>query len=110
MTPPSSLTVLGIDPGTASTGYGVVAQTTAGDFELLACGVIRTQPSTAMHLRLLEIFQDVDALIHEFQPDALAVEKLFFSLALRLTKVFLSRPCSNFSGVLERCTASILSV
>ena len=31
-----------------------------------------------MHLRLLEIFQDVKALIHEFQPDALAVEKLFF--------------------------------
>ena len=70
--------VLGIDPGTATTGYGVVAQTTSGDFELLACGVIRTQASVEMHLRLLEIFQDINALIHEFQPDALAVEKLFF--------------------------------
>ena len=77
MTTPEHI-VLGIDPGTATTGYGVVAQTTAGDFELLACGVIRTQAGTEMHLRLLEIFQDINALIREFQPDALAVEKLFF--------------------------------
>ena len=58
---PSGLTeiVLGIDPGTAITGYGVVGRTTGDNFVLLACGVIRTQPQTAMHLRLLEIFQIV---------------------------------------------------
>lgn len=69
---------LGIDPGTATTGYGVVAQTAGGDFELLACGVIRTEPRTAMHLRLRELFEDLQALIREFEPDAMAVEKLFF--------------------------------
>lgn len=70
--------VLGIDPGTAITGYGVVAKTVAGDYELLACGVLRTQASMAMPLRLLEIFRDMKALIVEFQPDEVAIEKLFF--------------------------------
>ncbi|NJN83553.1 MAG: crossover junction endodeoxyribonuclease RuvC [Caldilineaceae bacterium] len=70
--------VLGIDPGTASTGYGVVGQTVDGHFELLACGVIRTDPQQAMHLRLLEIFQDLTGLIREFRPDEVAIEKLFF--------------------------------
>lgn len=70
--------VLGIDPGTATTGYGVVGRDAAGDFVLLACGVIRTAAHTPMHLRLRELFQDLQALIAEFQPHALAVEKLFF--------------------------------
>ena len=70
--------VLGIDPGTATTGYGAVAQITNGSFELLACGVIRTQPDKQMPLRLLELFHDIDALLDEFEPDEVAVEKLFF--------------------------------
>jgi crossover junction endodeoxyribonuclease RuvC len=70
--------VLGIDPGTAITGYGIVAQTVAGDYELLACGVLRTQAGIAMPLRLLELFHDLKALIAEFQPDEMAIEKLFF--------------------------------
>ncbi len=70
--------VLGIDPGTAITGYGVVGQTTEGDYALLACGVIRTQPSTPMPLRLREIFTDLQGLMDEFRPNEVAVEKLFF--------------------------------
>lgn len=70
--------VLGIDPGTAITGYGVVAETDKGDFVLLACGVIRTSPKQEMPDRLVEIFQDLQSLIKEFKPDEVAVEKLFF--------------------------------
>lgn len=70
--------MLGIDPGTATTGYGVVAQTARGDYTLLAAGVIRTAPTMEMHLRLRELFQDVQALIREFHPNEMAVEKLFF--------------------------------
>jgi crossover junction endodeoxyribonuclease RuvC len=70
--------VLGIDPGTAITGYGVVGETTRGDFVLLACGVFRTTAGEPMHLRLLELFQDMQALLKEFAPDEVAVEKLFF--------------------------------
>ncbi|MEZ4861894.1 MAG: crossover junction endodeoxyribonuclease RuvC [Caldilineaceae bacterium] len=75
---PLELVILGIDPGTAITGYGVVGQTVQGDFELLACGVIRTQAHVAMHLRLQELFHDLQAIIREFQPDEMAIEKLFF--------------------------------
>lgn len=70
--------VLGIDPGTAITGYGVVGETMRGDFVLLACGVFRTTAGEPMHLRLLELFQDMQALLKEFAPDEVAVEKLFF--------------------------------
>lgn len=70
--------VLGIDPGTATTGYGVVGRTLRGDFDLLAAGVIRTAPDVEMHLRLLELFTDLQALIREFRPNEVAVEKLFF--------------------------------
>jgi crossover junction endodeoxyribonuclease RuvC len=69
---------LGIDPGTATTGYGVVAHNAAGDFELLACGVIRTEPNVEMHLRLRELFEDLQSLIREFAPQSMAIEKLFF--------------------------------
>ncbi len=69
---------LGIDPGTGTTGYGVVGLTLDGNFELVAYGVIRTPPRTAMHLRLEELFNDLRDLIDEFHPQALAVEKLFF--------------------------------
>jgi len=70
--------VLGIDPGTAITGYGAVAHDHRGNPVLLACGVIRTPSDMLMHLRLKEIFVDMQALIDEFQPDEVAVEKLFF--------------------------------
>lgn len=69
---------LGIDPGTAITGYGVVGLTVEGHFELLACGVIRTEAGVPMQLRLRELFEDLRRIIAEFQPDSLAVEKLFF--------------------------------
>jgi crossover junction endodeoxyribonuclease RuvC len=70
--------VLGIDPGTATTGYGVVTEGLDGEFRLLACGVIRTEAGEPMHLRLLEIFQDIQGLIDEFQPHDMAIEELFF--------------------------------
>ena len=70
--------VLGIDPGTASTGYGVVVETVSGAYELVACGVIRTTPDQPMHLRLRAIFHDIQSLISEFQPHEVAVEELFF--------------------------------
>lgn len=69
---------LGIDPGTGTTGYGVVGLTPDGNFELIACGALRTPPRTAMHLRLEELFNDLQGLINEFRPHAVAVEKLFF--------------------------------
>ena len=70
--------MLGVDPGTATTGYGVVTERADGEFEMLACGVVRTAAGDPMHLRLQELFRDLRAIIREFQPDEMAVEKLFF--------------------------------
>lgn len=70
--------MLGIDPGTAITGYGAVAHDQRGSPVLLACGVIRTPSDMPMPLRLREIFTDMQALIDEFRPNEVAVEKLFF--------------------------------
>lgn len=69
---------LGIDPGTAITGYGVVGRTSEDRYALLACGVIRTQSGQPMHLRLLELHTDLCNIIREFDPGVVAVEKLFF--------------------------------
>lgn len=69
--------VLGIDPGTALTGYGVVVRRDRGALSLLECGVIRTSPSEPLPLRIREIFEGIQAIILRFQPEAVAVEDVF---------------------------------
>jgi len=69
--------VLGIDPGTALTGYGVVARNDRGALTLLECGVIRTSPSEPLPLRIREIFEGIQEIILRFQPEAVAVEDVF---------------------------------
>lgn len=80
--------VVGIDPGTATTGYGVVIsdalaaprrQTAAVPLRLVECGVIRTRPRDPMPTRLLEIATGVRELIARHRPDLLAVEDAFYS-------------------------------
>jgi len=78
--------VLGIDPGTAVTGYGVVAmegRTTT----LVECGVIRTTPRDPLAARLRDIHDGVRELIQRHQPDTVAVEDVFFARNVRTTVV-----------------------
>jgi crossover junction endodeoxyribonuclease RuvC len=75
------LRVLGIDPGTATTGYGLVDYD--GDLRLVDCGAIVTPAGVALPQRLLAIHRDLSALIARLQPDAVAVEELFFSKNVR---------------------------
>lgn len=70
--------VLGVDPGTATTGYGVV-EDQEGALELLVCGVITTPPQEVMPMRLRSIYRELRTLIAQWSPEALAVEELFFS-------------------------------
>jgi len=69
---------LGIDPGTATTGYGVVRLTPEGILEVVAHGVIITPPHAPAHQRLLMLFTDINDLIALHKPDTYAVERLFF--------------------------------
>lgn len=70
--------VLGIDPGTAITGYGLVRETDPGDLSVVDFGVIRTSSKKAMPQRLLEIYRSLGEIISDHEPDSSAVEKLFF--------------------------------
>jgi crossover junction endodeoxyribonuclease RuvC len=70
--------VLGIDPGTASLGYGVVERI-AGRLREVDHGCLTTSPDTSLPERLLQIHALVDELISLHQPDLLGVERLFFS-------------------------------
>jgi crossover junction endodeoxyribonuclease RuvC len=69
--------VLGIDPGLASTGYGVV-KSVAGRLVALDGGVIETLATAPQERRLADIHAAVDALLAEHEPDAVALEELYF--------------------------------
>ena len=70
--------VLGIDPGTASLGYGIVERT-KGRLRALDHGCLTTSPDLSLPERLLAIHALVDQLISLHQPDLLGIERLFFS-------------------------------
>ncbi len=70
--------ILGIDPGYAIVGYGVV-QYERTKFTHIRHGAITTPAGIPLHLRLKEIYDDMLTLLDTFQPDAVAVEELFFN-------------------------------
>jgi crossover junction endodeoxyribonuclease RuvC len=74
--------VLGIDPGTATTGYGVVEEV-GGELNPVAFGVIRTPADQSLPARLQLIYRAVKELAVEWKPSAAAVEELFFSRNVR---------------------------
>lgn len=69
--------VLGIDPGTATTGFGLV-EGDRGKSRLVDYGTILTSPNTAMPERLLIINRELTRLLEQHHPDAVAIEQLFF--------------------------------
>ncbi len=70
--------ILGFDPGTATTGYGVV-EGRGNRLTYIAHGVIATPPHTHFALRLKSIHEQASELLAAHRPDAVAIEKLFFS-------------------------------
>jgi crossover junction endodeoxyribonuclease RuvC len=79
--------VLGIDPGTATTGYGVVSGEPFGSLSLIECGVIRTTARDPLPVRLRELYDDVRALIVRHHPDVLSIEDVFYAKNVRTTVV-----------------------
>ena len=69
--------ILGIDPGMAIVGYSVI-EYDGTNLTLLHSGSIQTQKGNSEPSRLLEIFNDMNTIIEQFQPDICAIEKLFF--------------------------------
>ena len=70
--------ILGVDPGTATTGFGLINKV-GHKLSLLDCGVILTSKDLEMPNRLKIIYDDLAQLVAQHKPDAIAVEKLFFT-------------------------------
>jgi crossover junction endodeoxyribonuclease RuvC len=70
--------VLGIDPGTATTGYGLVRDHRDGSLQMVAYGTIQTPAGAAAHQRLAQLYHELTELLLLHRPDSCAVEKLFF--------------------------------
>jgi len=75
--------VVGIDPGTAACGYGIVHES-GGRLRAIGHGVWRTPPRTRSHERLVTIFDGVQALLAEHAPDAVALEESFVGADARI--------------------------
>jgi len=69
--------ILGIDPGTATTGWAVVDEKNKNP-KLIACGCVNTSKFNSDEGRLVEIGKDISALIKKYKPDEAAIEDLFF--------------------------------
>lgn len=69
--------VLGIDPGTATTGFGVIRYE-KGELTPIDVGVLLTQPDESMPNRFRSIYDDINTLLDRYKPDTVATERLFF--------------------------------
>ena len=69
---------LGIDPGTATVGYGLVRELNDGSLQAVKYGVITTPAGVPMAERLQTIYEELTALIRHHQPDRAAIEEMFF--------------------------------
>ena len=76
------MVVLGIDPGTANTGYGVVSGQ-GSRLRALEHGVIETRTGIPLELRLCDIHGRISELIDRYAPDAIAIEELYFGANVR---------------------------
>jgi crossover junction endodeoxyribonuclease RuvC len=74
--------VLGIDPGVSCCGYGAVAGA-RGHLEARACGVIRTPAADPLPARLADLERELEALVAELRPAAMAVERVLFQTNVR---------------------------
>lgn len=70
--------ILGIDPGYAIVGFGLV-ESRGTHQKLVACGAINTPAGVRLSARLWQIANDLEELITQFKPEALAIEELFFN-------------------------------
>jgi crossover junction endodeoxyribonuclease RuvC len=70
---------LGIDPGTATTGYGLVRLSPDGTLAAVAYGILSTPKEATPSARLAMLYNQLQALLKQHKPDTSAVEKLFFS-------------------------------
>lgn len=72
------VTILGVDPGIADTGYGVIKKLN-GRLEVIDYGCIKTKAQSPTQDRLVQIYKSLNQIIKKYRPDVVGVEKLFFA-------------------------------
>ena len=95
--------ILGIDPGLAIVGWGII-ESVNGNMRPIAYGAIRTPAHTDIEARLLTIQNDLETIIETYKPDELAIEELFFN-----TNITTAIAVAEARGVII-CTAHKLGV
>jgi crossover junction endodeoxyribonuclease RuvC len=78
--------ILGVDPGASTTGYGVVVRQGSA-ISLLECGVVRTDPASALPKRLKEIYDGISEVLTRHKADVVAVEGVFYGKNARTTVI-----------------------
>ena len=95
--------ILGIDPGVAIVGFGLI-ESERGAVRMLQYGAVNTSAGLPLATRLVQIEQDLTQLIRQFKPDEIAIEELLFS-----TNITTGIAVAHGRGVI-RCTAEKLGV
>jgi crossover junction endodeoxyribonuclease RuvC len=73
----NNLVILGIDPGLADTGFGIIKKQ-GSEIEMIDYGCIKTSPKEPLEIRLVEIYKSLNKIIKIHKPDLISIEKLFF--------------------------------
>ncbi len=79
----SPLTILGIDPGIADTGYGVISRDGKGVLRSVTYGTIRTKAGLPLSERLFQLHRELADLIKRYKPQLIGVEQLYFAKNVR---------------------------
>ncbi len=96
------LRIFGIDPGTATTGYGVLDYTSGSSFAYITSGIVQTGKDLPMPERLKMIRADMLSLLEEYEPDIVSVEQIFF---FKNAKTLV--PVAQSRGVILEAAASL---
>ncbi len=71
--------ILGLDPGIATLGYGIIEKDARGNFRAVDCGVVTTPKDEGLPVRLAMLEEGVAKILDKFKPDEVAIEELFFT-------------------------------
>jgi crossover junction endodeoxyribonuclease RuvC len=74
-----TMKIIGIDPGTATTGYGVIEAITTNKFRLLTFGTVKTKASDPLAHRIHQIYLGISKIIDEHKPTVMSIESIFYS-------------------------------
>jgi crossover junction endodeoxyribonuclease RuvC len=93
--------IFGVDPGTATTGYGVLDTEGADAFRYIGSGIIQTKKDRSMPQRLQIVRSDMITLFRQYMPDVIAIEQLFF-----FKNATTAIPVAQARGVIMEAAAS----